>query len=100
MGTQDSSPANKSLRGSRGPEAGGRGVPSPLINLDERGRETPHPSLLPLVLVYMLMRKDFLDEVLDRPTFLAIRKPRMKHGSDRRRSRPRACFALSQLFEP
>ena len=56
-----SSPANKSLRGSRGPEAGVRGLPSPFINLDERGRETPHPSLLPL----MLLRKDFLDEILD-----------------------------------
>src|SRR3984885_4224155 len=55
-----SSPANKSLRGSRGPEAGVRGIPSPFINLDERGRDTPHPSLLPLV----PMRKDFLDEVL------------------------------------
>jgi hypothetical protein len=54
------SPANKSLRGSRGPEAGVRGIPSPFINLDERGRDTPHPSLLPLV----PMRKDFLDEVL------------------------------------
>src|ERR1700733_4911323 len=52
-----SSPANKSLRGSRGPEAGVRGIPSPFINLDERGRDTPHPSLLPLV----PMRKDFLD---------------------------------------
>src|ERR1700723_2239188 len=56
-----SSPANKSLRGSRGPEAGVRGIPSPFINLDERGRDTPHPSLLPLI----LKRKDFLDEVLD-----------------------------------
>jgi hypothetical protein len=27
-----------------------RGIPSPFINLDERGRDTPHPSLLPLVL--------------------------------------------------
>jgi hypothetical protein len=35
-----------------------RGLPSPFINLDERGRETPHPNLLPL-----LPRKDFLDEV-------------------------------------
>jgi hypothetical protein len=35
-----------------------RGIPSPFINLDERGRDTPHPSLLPL-----LPRKDFLDEV-------------------------------------
>src|ERR1700678_1775179 len=55
-------PANKSLRGSRGPEAGVRGIPPPFINLDERGRDTPHPSLLPL-----LPRKDFLDEVLGRP---------------------------------
>src|ERR1700678_2128346 len=55
-----SSPANKSLRGSRGPEAGVRGIPPPFINLDEGGRDTPHPSLLPLV----PMRKDFLDEVL------------------------------------
>src|ERR1700679_3907903 len=52
------SPANKSLRGSRGPKAGVRGIPSPFINLDERGRDTPHPSLLPL-----LPRKDFLDEM-------------------------------------
>jgi hypothetical protein len=43
-----SSPATKSLRGSRGPEAGVRGIPSPFINLDERGRDTPHASLLPL----------------------------------------------------
>jgi hypothetical protein len=55
-----SSPSNKSLRGSRGPKAGVRGIPSPFINLDERGRDTPHPSLLPLV----PMRKDFLDEIL------------------------------------
>src|ERR1700679_843207 len=46
-------PSNKSLRGSRGPKAGVRGRPSPFINLDERGRATPHPSLLPL-----LPRKD------------------------------------------
>src|ERR1700733_2954627 len=57
---ESSSAANKSFRGSRGPEAGVRGIPSPFINLDERGRDTPHPSLLPLV----LMRKDFLDEIL------------------------------------
>jgi hypothetical protein len=55
-----SSPANKSLRGSRGPKAGVRGIPSPFINLDERGRDTPYPSLLPL----LPMRKDFLDGVL------------------------------------
>src|ERR1700679_3012473 len=55
------SQANKSLCGSRGPEGGGRGIPSPFINLDERGRDPPPPSLLPLV----PMRKDFLDEVLD-----------------------------------
>src|SRR5580692_5464248 len=55
-----SSPANKSLRGSRGPEAGVRGLPSPFIKIYERGRETPHPSLLPLV----PQRKDFLDEML------------------------------------
>src|SRR6202789_3839233 len=44
-------------------EAGVRGLPSPFINLDERGRETPPPSLLPL-----LPRKGFLDEglVVDR----------------------------------
>src|ERR1700678_1372774 len=60
LGLAASSPANKSSRGSRAPEAGVRGLPSPFINLDERGRETPHTSLLPL----MLMRKDFLDEVL------------------------------------
>src|ERR1700678_2263958 len=35
--------------GSRGPETGVRGIPSPFINLDERGRDTPHPSLLPLL---------------------------------------------------
>jgi hypothetical protein len=52
-------PANKSLRGGRGLEAGVRGMPSPFINLDERGRHTPHPGLHPLV----PMRKDFLDEV-------------------------------------
>jgi hypothetical protein len=27
-----------------------RGIPSPFINLDERGRETPHPRLHPLLL--------------------------------------------------
>jgi hypothetical protein len=41
-------------------EAGVRGIPSPFINLDERGRDTPHTSLLPLI----LKRKDLLDEVL------------------------------------
>ena len=40
----------KSFRGgSRGPETGVRGIPSPFIDLDERGRDTPHPSLLPLL---------------------------------------------------
>ena len=52
--------ANKSLRGNRGPEAGVRGLPSPFIKIYERGRETPHHSLLPL----LPMRKDFLDEIL------------------------------------
>ena len=37
-----------------------RGIPSPFINLDERGRDTPHTSLPPLV-----PRKDFLDEMLE-----------------------------------
>src|ERR1700678_2450328 len=61
--SRTSSPANKSLRGgSRGPETGVRGIPSPFINLDERGRDTPHPSLLPLVPA----RKDFLDGELGR----------------------------------
>src|SRR6202789_2450811 len=55
-----SSPANKSLRGSRRPEAGVRGLPSPFIKIYERGRETPHPSLLPL----LPKRKDILDEIL------------------------------------
>src|SRR6202041_477335 len=54
------SPSNKSLRGDRGPEVGVRGMPSPFINLDERGRHTPHPNLLPLA----LMRKDLFDGVL------------------------------------
>jgi hypothetical protein len=35
-----------------------RGIPAPFINLDERGRDTPHPGLLAL-----LPRNDFLDEV-------------------------------------
>jgi hypothetical protein len=35
-----------------------RGMPSPFIKIYERGRDTPHPCLLPL-----LPRKDFLDEV-------------------------------------
>src|SRR6202789_3036695 len=56
-----SSPANKSLRGSRGPGAGVRGIPSPFIKIYKRGRDTPHPSFLPLV----LRGKTFLDEVLD-----------------------------------
>src|ERR1700678_383222 len=47
---------SKSLRSDRGPEAGVRGIPSPFINLDERGRDTPHPSFLPL----LPMRKDLL----------------------------------------
>src|ERR1700679_2922107 len=34
-------------------KTGVRGIPSPFINLDERGRDTPHPSLCPL-----LPRKD------------------------------------------
>jgi hypothetical protein len=55
-----SSLANESLRSSRGPEAGVGGIPFPFMNLDERERDTPHPSLLPLV----PMRKDFLDEIL------------------------------------
>src|ERR1700722_12270820 len=54
-----SGPANESFRGSRGPKAGVRGIPSPFIKIYERGRDTPHPSLLPL-----LPRIDFLDEVL------------------------------------
>jgi hypothetical protein len=37
-----------------------RGIPSPFIKIYERGRDTPHPGLLPPV----PMRKDFLDEVL------------------------------------
>src|SRR6202789_740529 len=53
-------PANESLLGSRGPKAGVRGIPSPFINSDERGRDTPHPCLLPL-----LPRKDLFDEVLE-----------------------------------
>jgi hypothetical protein len=36
-----------------------RGIPSPFIKIYERGRDTPHPSLLPL----LPKRKDFLDEV-------------------------------------
>src|SRR6202522_987971 len=52
-------PANKFLRGERGPTAGVRGIPSPFINLDERGRDTPHPSLLPLS-----PRKDLFGSVL------------------------------------
>src|ERR1700679_2058466 len=36
--------ANKSLRGYRAPELGVRGIPSPFINLDERGRDTPYPQ--------------------------------------------------------
>ena len=34
------------------------GIPSPFIKIYERGRDTPHPSLLPL----LPPRKDFLDE--------------------------------------
>src|ERR1700733_7624939 len=54
-----STPSINSLLGSRGPEAGVRGIPSPFINLDERGRDTPPPSLLP-----RLPSKEFLDGVL------------------------------------
>src|SRR6202046_5550554 len=57
-----STPSNKSLRAERGPEAGVRGIPSPFIKIYERGRDTPHPNLLPLVLT----RKDLLDEILAR----------------------------------
>src|ERR1700689_613780 len=63
LARRSSTPANKSLRADRGQEAGVRGIPSPFINLDERGRDTPHPSLLPLV----PMRKDFLGEILEAP---------------------------------
>jgi hypothetical protein len=49
-------------------EAGVRGIPSPFIKIYERGRDTPHPSLCPL-----LPRKDFLDEVLGRRSG-AVRK--------------------------
>src|SRR6202021_3109199 len=56
-----SSPANKSLRGgSRGPETGVRGIPSPFIKIYERGRDTPHPSLPPL----LPPRKDLFAGVL------------------------------------
>ena len=45
-----------------------RGLPSPFIRIYKRERETPHPSLLPLVPVPVpvlrLRRKDFLDEIL------------------------------------
>src|ERR1700729_3908580 len=54
-----STPSNKSLRGSRGPEAGVRGIPSPFINLDERGRDTPHPSFWSSI-----SAKRLLDEVV------------------------------------
>src|ERR1700689_485237 len=53
LARRSSTPANKSLRADRGQEAGVRGIPSPFINLDERGRDTPPPSLRPL-----LPRKD------------------------------------------
>src|ERR1700723_3090084 len=56
-----STSSRKSFRGgSRGPETGVRGIPSPFIKIYERGRDTPHPSLPPL----LPPRKDFLDEVL------------------------------------
>ena len=38
-----------------------RGLPSPFINLDERGRETPHPSLWRY---YRLPRKDLFAGLL------------------------------------
>src|ERR1700678_1689547 len=57
--TMPGTPSRKSFRGRRGPEAGVRGIPSPFIKIYERGRDTPHPSLLPL-----LPRKDFHDGVL------------------------------------
>src|ERR1700678_3820319 len=62
LARRSSTPANKSLRADRGQEAGVRGIPSPLTNLNERGRDPPPPSLLPL----LPTRKDFLDEVLVR----------------------------------
>jgi hypothetical protein len=36
-------------------EGGVRGIPPPFIKIYERGRDTPHPTLCPL-----LPRKDFL----------------------------------------
>jgi hypothetical protein len=36
------------------------GIPPPFIKIYERGRDTPHPGLLPLLPV----QKDFLDEIL------------------------------------
>src|SRR6202789_1146046 len=71
-----SSPANKSLRGgSRGPETGVRGIPSPFIKIYERGRDTPHPSFPPL----LPRRKDFLGEILGKLCLtckcIAVRDP-------------------------
>src|ERR1700723_1678686 len=40
-------------------EAGVRGIPSPFIKIYERGRDTPHPGLLPLLLTW----KDFLEGI-------------------------------------
>src|SRR6202041_1282494 len=82
--TNSSSLANKSLRDGREPEAGGRGLPSPFINLDERGRETPHPSLPPL-----LPRKDL---------FAGIR-PRARIRSAMHAPIP-ACFAAVRAATP
>src|ERR1700678_3191409 len=43
-------------------EGGVKGIPSPFIKIYERGRDTPHATLCPL-----LPCKDFLDEVLVTP---------------------------------
>src|ERR1700678_1714661 len=96
--SRTSSPANKSLLGgSSGPETGVRGIPSPFINLDERGRDTPHPSLLPLV----PLRKDLLDELLAAPFGLVHRpldRPLRGGFSTPGRVHPRRTLAGASLL--
>src|ERR1700679_3396810 len=72
--SEASTSSRKSFRGSRGPEAGVRGIPSPFIKIYERGRDTPHPSFLPL----LLPRKDFLDELLDPTGVAPIERPHQR----------------------
>src|ERR1700723_4388682 len=99
------SPANKPLRGgSRGPEAGGRGIPSPFIKIYERGRDTPHPDLLPgasaellqlLSVMAQVVRHESLYEVV--PVIVARLNAQVHRLTGLGRSRGE--FLRHQLFD-